>query len=292
MNFMRAGCYFIAVVSALGVNVISSSATPLSVLIRDKGTITANDKTFSNFTLIDSVVTNGGVADTGLIDVTPLTNDPLDPGLDFSAPLNALGTPFGHQGPSSAYLSFSFDVQTIDQRPLIKDNTLRLTGFTFDAGPGAFILVSENLTDAAGKAIGHKLTFAQPGEQPGSNPNHFDVANFAPTNFVHVVKTITIQGPSDNFGAFLTGFQQRFSQVVPESSSVLLGILALGGVVLVGASDIHDRDRFLNVSSLMGQTMGEAVESVGIFRICVGVSSLSRCCRLTCEAWFADVVVK
>jgi hypothetical protein len=233
MSLTRASCCLFAFVYALGVHAISSSATPLSILIRDKGTITANDKVFSNFTLVSSAVTNGGAANTGLIDVTPLTNDPFDPGLDFSAPLDALGTPFGHQGPSSVFLQFSFDVQTIDQRPLIKDNTLRLTGFNIDAGPAAFILVSEDLTNAGGTSIGHKLTIAQSGQTPGSSPNHFDMANFTPTNFVHVVKTISIQGPGDNDGAFLTGFQQRFSEVVPESSSLALGMFALGGVMLV-----------------------------------------------------------
>src|SRR6185369_14146816 len=99
MSFTRAGCYFTAIVFTVGVNTNSSSATLLSLLIRDKSTITANDKVFSNFALVNSTVTNGGAANTGLIDVTPLTNDPLDPGLDFSAPLGALGTPFGHQGP-------------------------------------------------------------------------------------------------------------------------------------------------------------------------------------------------
>jgi hypothetical protein len=234
MSITRAGCYLFALLYALGVTAISSFATPLSVLIRDQSTITANDKVFSNFTLVSSSVTNGGAADIGLIDVTPLTNDPLDPGLDFSAPLDALGTPFGHQGPSSAFLSFSFDVQTIDQRPLIKDNTLQLTGFTFDAGPAAFILTSEDLTNASAASIGHKLTIAQSGQTPGSSPNHFDEADFTPTNFVHVVTTINIQGPNDNDGAFLTGFQQRFSEVeVPETSSLVLGVIALSGVIHV-----------------------------------------------------------
>ena len=243
MSLTRTSCYFFALVYALGVHAISSSATPLSLLISGKGTITANDKVFSNFALVSLTVTNGGAANTGLIDVTPLTNDPSDPGLDFSAPLDALGTPFGHQGPSSAFLSFSFDVQTIDQRPLIKDNTLRLTGFTFDAGPAAFILVSEDLTNAGGTSIGHKLTFAQPGQTPGSSTNHFDTANFTPTNFVHVVKTISIQGPGDNDGAFLTGFQQRFSQVVPESSSLGSGCSHLAEWCSSRESDSHDRDR-------------------------------------------------
>jgi hypothetical protein len=232
MRYMRAVCFSIALVYALLVTAVSY-ATPMSVLIRDKGTITANDKLFSNFAVVTSSLVNGGTANQGSIDVTPLTNDPLDPGLDFTMPLDALGTPFGHTGPSSVLFSFSFDVQTIDQRPLIKDNSLRLTDFTFDAGPAAFILVSEDLTNAAGAPIGHKLTIAQPGQQPGSSPNHFDMANFSPTNFVHVVKTIIIQGPGDNDGAFLTGFQQRFSEV-PEPSTIMLGMIAfVGGVLLL-----------------------------------------------------------
>jgi hypothetical protein len=241
MSCTRADFFFFAIVSALTANALPSHATPLSVLIRDNGVITANDKIFSNFTLVDRSVTNGGAADIGQIDVTPLTNDPLDPGLDFQAPLGALGTPFGHTGASAVLLSFSFDVKTIDQRPLIKDNSLKLTGFTFDAGPGTFILASENLSDAGGTSIGHKLVFAQPGDQPGSSPNHFDVANFAPTNFVHVVKTINIIGPSDNSGAFLTGFQQRFSQV-PESSSFALGMLAVCGVLFARRGRVSRRD--------------------------------------------------
>jgi hypothetical protein len=235
MSRPRAVYFFLALVIALAVNALPAYATFLSVLIEDngtqKGTIVANDKIFSNFQLVTSSTTNGGVADLGQIDVTPLTNDPLDPGLNFAAPIGALGTPFGHTGPSTALLSFSFDVQTIDQRPLIKDNTLKLTGFVFDAGPGTFILASENLTNAAGATTGHKLVFAQPGDQPGSSPNHTDVANFAPTNFVHVVKTINIIGPGNNDGAFLTGFQQRFSQV-PEPSSLAVGMLAVCGLLL------------------------------------------------------------
>jgi hypothetical protein len=156
MSIMRAGCCLIALGYALSVNATSLSATPLSDLIRDQSTITANDKVFSNFALVSSSTTNGGSANIGLIDVTPLTNNPLDPGLDYSAPVDALGTPFGHMGPSSAFLSFSFDVQTIDQQPLIKDNTLRLTDFTFDAGPAAFILASEDLTNAAATPIGQQ----------------------------------------------------------------------------------------------------------------------------------------
>jgi hypothetical protein len=145
MRYLRAGCFSIALVYALLITAISSYATPMSVLIRDKGTITANDKLFSNFAVVTSSLINGGTANIESIDVTPLTNDPLDPGLDFTAPLDALGTPFSHTGPSSVLFSFSFDVQTIDQRPLIKDNSLRLTDFTFDSGPAAFIVSTMGL---------------------------------------------------------------------------------------------------------------------------------------------------
>jgi PEP-CTERM motif len=79
----------------------------------------------------------------------------------------------------------------------------------------------------------------------GSSPNHFDEANFTPTNFVHIVTTINIQGPNDNDGAFLTGFQQRFSEVeVPEPSSVVLGMFALFGALLVRNKRYLDGDRW------------------------------------------------
>lgn len=192
-------------------------------------TVIADDKLFDNWALVDLATTNGGLADLTGIDVTPLADDPLNPGLHFSAPMT-LGTPFGHLGPSSVLLEFSFDVQTTNQLPLIKDNSLLLTDWIFDSSLQASIVVSEEIYDVTGAPLGDKRTIALPNDQPGSgNPNHFDQAAFTPQQRVHVVKRIEIVGPGDNDGAFLRGFEQRFSQT-PEPGSLVLLMVGLAGL--------------------------------------------------------------
>ncbi|MBI2826218.1 MAG: hypothetical protein HYX69_16175 [Planctomycetia bacterium] len=81
----------------------------------------------------------------------------MDPDIKFTAPLDALGTPFGHQGPSSVHLVFSFNVLTTNQLPLIKDNSLLINSWTFDAGPDAFIQITENVLDSASNPLGDQL---------------------------------------------------------------------------------------------------------------------------------------
>jgi hypothetical protein len=169
---------------------------------------------------------NGGVADTTLIDVTPLVDDPLDPGIKFTAPIGALGTPFGHTGASTIRLTFSFNVTTTNQLPLIKDNSLLIIGFTFDSSALANIQVSEQVFDAAGALLGTKLAIATNQSHVGDG-GLFDSITFAPRPFVHVIKQIDIVGPNDNDGAFLTMFEQRFSQVPEPSSLALLGVIAV-----------------------------------------------------------------
>lgn len=206
-----------------------SRAVPLADLFQGQ-TITADDKLFRDWTLVDVQTTNGGVANFAQVDVTPLVDDPLNPGVKFNAPVGALGTPFAHQGPASVTAVFSFNVQTTNGLPLIKDNSLLLNGWIFDANVDASIQVSEEIFDASGNKLGDKRTIARPSDPPGSSK--LDVANFSPQSFVHVVKRIDIQGPGSNDGAFLTMFEQRFSQV-PEPATLLLGVLlALAGVTL------------------------------------------------------------
>ena len=185
-------------------------AVPLASLF-DGQSITANDNLFSAFTLRISQTGNGGVADASRIDVTPLTNDPLDPGIKFTAPAGALGTPSAHQGPSAVQLTFSFDVSTLSQLPLIEDSSLLIGGFGFDAGPLASIQVSEQLFDAVGTPLGTNQALATHQTQVG-DASLFDSISFPPQSHLHVVKTIVVSGPGDNDEAILTMFEQRFSQ--------------------------------------------------------------------------------
>jgi hypothetical protein len=192
-----------------------TQATALSALFQG-GTITADDKLFNNFTLVNSTPVNGGFADPAQIDVTPLIDDLLNPGIKFTAQFGALGTPSGHTGPSSIQFTFSFDVSTTNQLPLIKDNSLRISDWSFDSGPTASIQVSEQVFDAANVLLGTKLASVTPQTQ-----NLLDTLQFSPRAFVHVVKQINIVGPGNNDMARLLMFEQRFSQV-PEPHSFAL----------------------------------------------------------------------
>jgi len=187
--------------------------------------VTAEDKVFSGWTLLVLQTSNGATADLSAIDVSPINGDPLNPGVSYDAPLGALATPFGHSGPSHVSLTFSYDVSTVSQQPLIKDNSLELIDFLFDAGPLAFIQVTETVTNAAGGPIGDKLVIATSSDQPGSgNPKFFDQIFFPTESSLHVVTRIEIQGPGDNDGANLLSFQQRFSQTPEPGTATLLAV--------------------------------------------------------------------
>jgi hypothetical protein len=209
-----------------------SQAIPLSVLFQVPGpTITADDKIFSDFTLLDLDIIGAGRADLTAVDVSPLVDDPLNPGLKFNAPCCVLGTEFGHPDPASVRLQFSFNVRTSSGLPLIKDNSLLINGFIFDSHPNATIEIFEDVLDAAGNKLGDKYAIARPSSELG-DPSLFDSAEFTPQSFLHIVKTILIRGPEFNDGAFLTMFEQRFSQVPEPGSLVLAGVLALCGAAV------------------------------------------------------------
>jgi hypothetical protein len=182
--------------------------------------ITALDKRFSNFSLVDVQAVNGGFANLGQVEVTPLIDDPLNPGLKFTVPFDAIGTPFGHDGLSSVTAIFEFDVQTTSGLALIKDNSLLINDYTFDAGPNAFIQITEQVLDASGGSLGDKLAIVHGGDLP-DDPDHFDSLDFDPQSFLHVRKTINVVGPNTNDGARLEMFEQRFSQV-PEPGTLII----------------------------------------------------------------------
>ena len=186
-------------------------------------TITADDKLFSHFALVDVQSVNGGFANLDLVDVTPLVDDPLNPGIKFTAPTNGLGTPTGHTGFSSVTVIFEFDVQTTTNLPWIKDNSLLINDYLFDAHPDAFIQITELVRDASGNSLGDKLAIVHNGDSL-DDPDHFDSLEFTPQALLHVRKTISIVGPLDNDGARLLMFEQRFSQVPEPGTWLSVGL--------------------------------------------------------------------
>jgi hypothetical protein len=206
----------------------ASQATPLSTLFQG-AVLTAGDKIFRDWTLVNQQVSDG-LIDLTKIDVSPLVDDPLNPGVKYTAEFDALGTEFGHPGGAFARLRFSYVVQTIDGQPLIKDNSLLVNDWVFDAGPTANILISEIVRDSASIPLGSKVVVVVNGDVPNSgNPNHFDSVQFPPQSLVVAETFIDILGPGVNDGARLLMFEQRFSQVPEPSSVALAGLLALCG---------------------------------------------------------------
>ena len=216
-------------------------ATPLLELFQGE-TITVNDKLFSNWQLItNATLTNGqqgelSQAQLDSIIAFHLDNDPLNPGLRWDAPVGALGTPFGHAGPATVNLDFSFRVSTLSGDPLIKDNSLLATSWVFDAGPLASISITETILSTLGAPppqLGQKAVLITNNGAP-IDPD--DLANFAPQSSIDVITRIFISGPGTNDGAFLTGFEQRFSQLastaVPAPGSAALLMLGLLGLAL------------------------------------------------------------
>jgi len=208
----------------------SAEAQPPSDLslqdLFDGATITAVDKVFSNWQLELFDLQGDAFGSPAGIFVTPIEDDPLNPGLKFNIP-NGMGTEFSNAGNSYVLLDFSFDVQTTSGLALIKDNSLLLSGFTIDAGPAGLINIRETINDASGGSLGGKFVQATVNDTPGSGAaNLFDSAEFAPQSFIHVVKMIEILGPGINDGVVLTMFEQRFSQV-PEPSSAILALSAM-----------------------------------------------------------------
>ena len=221
MRIRHLCCACLAITGSFVVFATDAQAVALSALFQG-ATITADDKLFNNFTLINSTPVNGGFADPAQIDVTALVDDLLNPGIKFTAQFGALGTPSGHTGPSSIQFTFSFDVSTTNQLPLIKDNSLRISQWSFDSGPTASIQVSEQVFDAANVLLGTKLATVSPQTQ-----NLVDSLEFSPRPFVHVIKQINIVGPGNNDMARLLMFEQRFSQVPEPHSLTLLAVASL-----------------------------------------------------------------
>ena len=216
----------LAIVAAVSLTPAQVRAVTLLELVQGQ-TITADDKLFNNWAVLQQDV-NNGIINLNLITVTPIVDDPLNPGIKFTGTVDSLGTLFGHPGGAFARLRFSFQVQTTDGRPLIKDNSLLINDFLFDAGPNATIQITETLRDVTGAPIGDKSVIARNGDTPGTgNPAHFDVANFAPRSVVLVEKFIEVLGPGTNDGARLLMFEQRFSQIPEPNAAAIAAVLAV-----------------------------------------------------------------
>lgn len=220
---MFLGVIAIAMALALslsGAPPVCSSPITMADMLQPGAFVIIGDKSFENFRDYVSVGTNGALA------VNPSTiflafsiNGSGDYVIDYQS-----GAFFVGQGQIQD-TRFSYDVRVVTGDPKLHDNGMSLLSFGLghnqEANLGR-ISISETVTDATGNLLGTKLVFDDHGVVVISDHIFWD----PPVLSLTVRKDIALSGDNtQNGGAFVSDFEQSFSQKVPEPMSLIL----LGG---------------------------------------------------------------
>lgn len=208
-------------VALLGITA-ESHAVPLQALF-DGQDLVVDDKVFSDWELQFLNFSAAGGPDFNLIDVQPLNDQPLNPGIRFvsNGQLAITDTDF-------IDLRFGFSVATLSGAALIKDNSLEMRDFSF-GGAGGRITIDETIFDVSPAILGSKSVEAYP---RFGIFNLVDVAEFALQSKIFVEKDIFIEGEFAGDTVSLNVFDQRFSQV-PEPATAAMLCLGLAGLALL-----------------------------------------------------------
>jgi hypothetical protein len=185
-----------------------AEAISLQALL-DGASISVLDKDFTDWTLSFNA---GEGADLSQIDVTPLEDDPLNPGLLFTAADGALAG-------IDAVTRLQFYYTVTSNGSAIKGNELELLDFVLtDVGgpsdPPNVIQVSQTFWDPNFNFLGFSLVFVLPSSERLSAVENFELQKT-------LIATTEIEVDGERFGvAQVNQFSQRLSQV-PELKVIL-----------------------------------------------------------------------
>jgi len=199
-----------AVLMAVALVGIADQAEAISLqALLDGASISALDNDFTDWTLSFN---EGEGADLSQIDVTPLEDDPLNPGLLFTAADGALAG-------IDAVTRLQFFYTVTSNGGAIKGNELELLDFVLtDAGgpsdPPNVIQVSQTFWDPNFNFLGFSLVFVLPSSERLSAVENFELQQT-------LIATTEIEVDGERFGvAQVNQFSQRISQV-PELKVIL-----------------------------------------------------------------------
>lgn len=222
-------------------------AVPISDLFGGASITVGDDVEFIDWTLFgtsrvwrtqdgDTPVETG--VDVSLINVEPLLDEPLNPGLNFSAEdgsgLSA-SDPDDRQGSTEILeMVFGYKIRTLDDSARIKDTSLELLD-DFLGSTLYSIKIMETLGGSQG-GVGANEVYSFDDGSDGVTELLLDTELFSPQAFLYVTTTIRLaaagQGPDSGYTK-LNSFQQRFSETaIPEPNT--LALMCLGLVTGVG----------------------------------------------------------
>jgi hypothetical protein len=191
-------------------------------------TITINDKRFDSWQLFNQDTSFGQFPDYSRIAINPI-DDSLNPGLSFSAN-GQLSITKGVAG-DFIYFDFGYRVQTVDNVPRIKDNSLQLGGYNF-SGAGGSVGISQTVCEggffcplSSSDLVSLTNVFA---DNAIPAVNFFDAATFLPHAELFVENEVSAFNNVDGESVALNGFEQRFSQISEPNSFALLSFGLVG----------------------------------------------------------------